>query len=87
MSLASVRFKDNRRSAENEAGFGVIDRESSTQITNWGDGSANLIAAAYNPNRQSWLKSFIDEQVSQRGDGASREYLPELICRNLDRLP
>lgn len=32
------------------------------------------------------LKSFVDEQVSQRGYGTSSEYLRELIRRDQDRL-
>ena len=31
------------------------------------------------------LKSFVDEQVSQRGDGTSSEYLHDLIRRDQDR--
>lgn len=31
------------------------------------------------------LKSFVDEQVSQRGYGTSSEYLRELIRRDQDR--
>jgi len=32
------------------------------------------------------LKSFVDEQVSQRGYGTSSEYVRELIRRDQDRL-
>lgn len=32
------------------------------------------------------LKAFVDEQVSQRGDGSSSEYVRELIRRDHDRL-
>ena len=32
------------------------------------------------------LKSFVDEQVSQRGYGSSSEYVRELIRRDQDRL-
>jgi antitoxin ParD1/3/4 len=32
------------------------------------------------------LKSFVDEQVSQRGYGTSSEYVRELIRRDRDRL-
>jgi len=32
------------------------------------------------------LKSFVDEQVSQRGYGTSSEYVRELIRRDHDRL-
>ena len=32
------------------------------------------------------LKSFVDEQVSQRGFGTSSEYVRELIRRDRDRL-
>ena len=32
------------------------------------------------------LKSFVDEQVSQRGYGTSSEYVRELIRRDADRL-
>ncbi|UTV79938.1 hypothetical protein MQE22_07825 [Acidithiobacillus sp. YTS05] len=32
------------------------------------------------------LKSFVDEQVSQRGYGTSSEYLRELIRKDQDRL-
>jgi len=32
------------------------------------------------------LKSFVDEQVSQRGFGTSSEYVRELIRRDQDRL-
>jgi antitoxin ParD1/3/4 len=32
------------------------------------------------------LKSFVDEQVSQRGHGTSSEYVRELIRRDQDRL-
>lgn len=32
------------------------------------------------------LKSFVDEQVSQRGYGTSSEYVRELIRREQDRL-
>lgn len=32
------------------------------------------------------LKSFVDEQVSQRGYGTSGEYVRELIRRDQDRL-
>ena len=32
------------------------------------------------------LKSFVDEQVSQRGCGTSSEYLRELIRNDYDRL-
>ena len=32
------------------------------------------------------LKSFVDEQVSQRGCGTSSEYVRELIRRDQDRL-
>lgn len=32
------------------------------------------------------LKSFVDEQVSQRGYGTNREYVRELILRDQDRL-
>ena len=31
------------------------------------------------------LKSFVDEQVSQRGFGTSSEYVPELIRNDQDR--
>lgn len=32
------------------------------------------------------LKSFVDEQVSQRGYGTSSEYVRELIRKDADRL-
>ena len=32
------------------------------------------------------LKSFVDEQVSQRGYGTSSEYVRELIRRDQDRV-
>lgn len=32
------------------------------------------------------LKSFVDEQVSQRGHGSSSEYVCELIRKDQDRL-
>jgi len=31
------------------------------------------------------LKSFVDEQVAERGFGTSSEYVRELICRDRDR--
>ena len=36
----------------NEAGFWATGTGSNTQIANWGDGSPNSIAAAFNPNAQ-----------------------------------
>ena len=32
------------------------------------------------------LKSFVDDQVSQRGYGTSSEYVRELIRKDMDRL-
>lgn len=32
------------------------------------------------------LKSFVDEQVNQRGHGTSSEYVRELIRKDQDRL-
>ncbi|MBS0339942.1 MAG: type II toxin-antitoxin system ParD family antitoxin [Proteobacteria bacterium] len=32
------------------------------------------------------LKSFVDEQVGERGYGTSSEYVRELICRDQDRV-
>ena len=31
------------------------------------------------------LKSFVDQQVSNRGYGSSSEYVRELICKDQDR--
>ena len=45
-----------------------------------------LAVSAMNISLPESLKSFVDEQVSQRGYGTSSEYVRELIREDRDRL-